>query len=83
MGTLQKMQGLVSLGIFSENLFLLHAGFVENHHNAPIISTEFQFPTLPADSSFASSSQQTPQPASFLMGETGREGEIWKSLSSC
>lgn len=80
MGTLQKMQ---ALWIFSENLFLLHAGFVENHHNAPTISTELQFPTLPADSSFAFLSQQTLQTASFLVGETGHEGGVWKSLSSC
>lgn len=33
---------LVSLCIFSKNLFLLHSGFVENHHNVPIASTEFQ-----------------------------------------
>lgn len=82
MRILQKMQALFSLWIFSENLFLLHAGFVENHHNAPIISTELQFPTVPAGYSFASSSQQTPQTASILMGETGH-GEICKSLSSC
>lgn len=83
MGTLQKMRALVSLWIFSKNLFVLHAGFVENHHNAPIISTELQFPTLPADSSLVYRSQQTPQTASFLMRETGHEGELWKSLSSC
>lgn len=74
MGTLQKMQTLVSLWILCENLFLLHAGFVENHDNAPIISTELQFLTLPSNSSFASLSQQTPQTTSFPMGET------WKSF---
>lgn len=42
---------LVSLCIFSKNLFLLHSGFVENHHNVPSASTEFQTLVLPPQAS--------------------------------
>lgn len=38
---------LVSLWIFSNNLFLLHSNFVENHHSAPKASTEFLTLLLP------------------------------------